>query len=485
MDAVMVVCTAKRQVSYLMAEASWKRRLIGDFAWALGVVPVKRAQDDAKPGTGTIRFGSMAGASSTTTTKTTTTTESASSTDPAEESPSSTNVIWRVTGSGTSFLTDLAPGDKIRPPSTAHGLKVIKVESDTELLVDATGLPDNFPTANLLSPTTAAFVPYDVLKHTPLNKVFEKVLDRLAAGGALGIFPEGGSSDRTDLLPLKIGVSLIAYSALDKDGLNIPIVPVGLNYYRAHRWRGRAVVEYGRPIQIDPATLADYQAGGTRRRTVCNALLEQVETAMRSVIVAAPDYDDLQTMLTARRLFQRKRGVMSTKETLELTRRFAEGSKRMMLLNDGDLDEEGQELRDRLVAYRDALDDLGLKDYQVQALTEERLLDDDDHVVDGDRMLRFLQLTYNIVHKLILICVSAIPLLLLNLPVGVLAGVYAERRRKKALANSKVKVKGYDVMLTEKVVFSVVAVPTLWFIYGLLLRFGTSLDGAFAVQPPT
>jgi glycerol-3-phosphate O-acyltransferase / dihydroxyacetone phosphate acyltransferase len=459
MDAVMVVCTANRQVSYLMAEASWKRRLIGDFAWALGVVPVKRAQDDAQPGTGQIRFTSIS--------------TSTHTTEPTTSNVADPPMEWRVTGLGTMFSIDLVPGDKIRPPGTAHGLKVQAVSSNTELTVDATGLPDDFPVTTLLE--TNNYVSYDILKYTPLNKVFEKVLDRLAAGGALGIFPEGGSSDRTDLLPLKIGVSLIAYSALDKDGLNIPIVPVGLNYYRAHRWRGRAVVEYGRPIQIDPTTLADYQAGDARRRKVCNALLEQVETAMRSVIVAAPDYDDLQTMLTARRLFQRKRGPMTTKETLDLTRRFAEGSKRMMLLNDGDLDEDGQKLRDRIVAYRDELRDVGLKDYQVQALTEERL--DDEEEVDGDRMLRFLQLAYNIAHKLILIIVSAVPLLLLNLPVGVLAGIYAERRRKKALAKSKVKVKGYDVMLTEKVVFSVVAVPTLWLTYGLALRFGTNLDG--------
>lgn len=424
-----------------MAEASWKRRLIGDFAWALGVVPVKRAQDDAIVGNGTIRL----------------------------QSPDSDSM--NITGKDTLFLTDLAAGDKVRPPGTAFALKIKKIDSDTELIVDTTGIPEDFPLHD------GKFTTYDVLKHTPLNKVFEKVLDRLSAGGALGIFPEGGSSDRTDLLPLKIGVSLIAYSALDTDGLNIPIVPVGLNYYRAHRWRGRAVVEYGRPIQIDPSTLADYQAGDIRRRNVCNALLEQIETAMRSVIVAAPDYDELQTMLTARRLFQRKRGPMTTKETLDLTRRFAEGSKRMMLLNDGDLDDEGKKLRDRIVAYRDELNDLGVKDYQVQPLTEERL--DDDEEVDGDRLLRFLQLAYNIAHKLILIIFSTVPLLLLNLPVGVLAGIYAERRRKKALAKSKVKIKGFDVMLTEKVVFSVVAVPTLWIIYGLLLRFGTNLDGTY------
>ena len=35
MDAVMVLCTCQQKISYLMAEASWQRRIIGDIAWAL------------------------------------------------------------------------------------------------------------------------------------------------------------------------------------------------------------------------------------------------------------------------------------------------------------------------------------------------------------------------------------------------------------------------------------------------------------------
>jgi glycerol-3-phosphate O-acyltransferase/dihydroxyacetone phosphate acyltransferase len=50
-----------------------------------------------------------------------------------------------------------------------------------------------------------------------------------------------------------------------------------------------------------------------------------------------------------------------------------------------------------------------------------------------------------IVHLLLLLALAAIPVLLLNLPVGMLAGLYAESRRKKALAASKVKIRGYDV----------------------------------------
>jgi glycerol-3-phosphate O-acyltransferase / dihydroxyacetone phosphate acyltransferase len=457
MDAVMVVCTCRRPVSYLMAEASWKRRVIGDLAWALGVVPVKRAQDEAKAGTGMIQL------SKTSTTITT------------DVGENEMQLLIAVVGTRTKFSQELEAGDKIRPPGTAFALKVTSIESDTKMMVDGLGMPAEFPQRMF---DVNNKVTFEVMKHTPLTTVFEKVLDRLAGGGALGIFPEGGSHDRTDLLPLKIGISLISYSTLEKYGLVVPIVPVGLSYFRSHRWRGRAVVEYGRPILMDPASLEDFQAGGMHRRNVCTALLEEVETAMRSVIVTAPDYETLELIHTARRLYQRNKGPMEIGEKQELSRRFVEGYKRLITLAGKNPDPAWVDMQTRIVEYRNELKDLGLKDYQVPALAEEHL---DDNLaiekVDGDNVLRFFQLFYNVVHKLILIGLCTIPVLCLNLPVGVMAGLYAERRRKTALSKSKVKVKGFDVMLTEKVVFCLVMVPTLWIVYGMLLYFCTNLDG--------
>jgi glycerol-3-phosphate O-acyltransferase/dihydroxyacetone phosphate acyltransferase len=79
------------------------------------------------------------------------------------------------------------------------------------------------------------------------------------------------------------------------------------------------------------------------------------------------------------------------------------------------------------------------------ALAGEHLEEELGVPVDGDKFLSFLEFPYSVIHVLILLAVAAIPTLLLNLPVGVLAGIYAEKRRKRALANSKVKVRGYDV----------------------------------------
>ena len=44
---------------------------------------------------------------------------------------------------------------------------------------------------------------FKVAPHVDQTQVYKSVFSKLASGGCLGIFPEGGSHDRTELLPLK------------------------------------------------------------------------------------------------------------------------------------------------------------------------------------------------------------------------------------------------------------------------------------------
>ena len=45
---------------------------------------------------------------------------------------------------------------------------------------------------------------WDMLRYIDQSTVFDGVYEALRMGQCLGIFPEGGSHDRTDLLPLKV-----------------------------------------------------------------------------------------------------------------------------------------------------------------------------------------------------------------------------------------------------------------------------------------
>ena len=74
----------------------------------------------------------------------------------------------------------------------------------------------------------------DALRVGPGPQVFK----RLSAGGAVGIFPEGGSHDRTEMLPLKAGFTIMALGAMARSpGLRLHIVPTGLYYFRPDAFR--------------------------------------------------------------------------------------------------------------------------------------------------------------------------------------------------------------------------------------------------------
>lgn len=77
----------------------------------------------------------------------------------------------------------------------------------------------------------------------------------------------------------------------EKRDCNLKIVPVGMNYFHAHKFRSRAVIEFGNAIDIPMDLVDKYVAGG--RREAIGAMLETVRDALLSVTVTAPDYETL------------------------------------------------------------------------------------------------------------------------------------------------------------------------------------------------
>jgi hypothetical protein len=90
-------------------------------------------------------------------------------------------------------------------------------------------------------------------QHMARNEnMFAHCHDVLAAGGAIALFPEGVSHNQPKLMPLKTGVARIALEAQIKHaGLSVRIVPVGLIFDARSRFRSRALVQVGEPI--DPS----------------------------------------------------------------------------------------------------------------------------------------------------------------------------------------------------------------------------------------
>ena len=186
----------------------------------------------------------------------------------------------------------------------------------------------------------------------------------------------GGSHDRPDLLPFKAGFAMMALGAMAGDpNVNVKIVPVGLSYFHAHRFRSRAVIEFGPPLDVASELVEKFKEGGLEKRQAVSNLLDQVYNALKAVTVRAPDYDtlmvrrileirscaliSLQLIQAARRLYQPPGQHLTLGQVVELNKRF------LLAYSYFKDDPRIQALREKVVKYNRLLRDLGLRDHQV------------------------------------------------------------------------------------------------------------------------
>eukprot|EP00358_Blepharisma_japonicum_P004757 CAMPEP_0202941046 /NCGR_PEP_ID=MMETSP1395-20130829/1141_1 /ASSEMBLY_ACC=CAM_ASM_000871 /TAXON_ID=5961 /ORGANISM="Blepharisma japonicum, Strain Stock R1072" /LENGTH=221 /DNA_ID=CAMNT_0049635893 /DNA_START=359 /DNA_END=1023 /DNA_ORIENTATION=- len=187
---------------------------------------------------------------------------------------------------------------------------------------------------------------FKIMPKIDQHDIYEAVQTELRKGGCIGIFPEGGSHDRPNLLPLKAGVCLMALGAMSRYNITVTIQCVGLNYYQGHRFRSKAVVNFGVPYAI-PRELASLYLRD-RKRAV-EILLKQIENRLGEVWVTAPTYDELSHVFMARRVYKPDHLRENPALDMEMNIKFAKGYK--------ELKEKYADLPDfkKLVQYVEAL----------------------------------------------------------------------------------------------------------------------------------
>ncbi|KAF7322955.1 Glycerol-3-phosphate o-acyltransferase [Mycena chlorophos] len=419
-----------RPVSFLAAAASMKRKAIGFFSRLMLSIPVARALDSAKKGSGLVQLAD----------------------DPCI-----------VRGTGTKFLSEASPRMQILLPKSLNSMsaEIVEVISDTELRVKKEfGGPKGSAKFRERVAELQAGVDYKIVPFLDQSEMYRTVYQCLSSGGSMGIFPEGGSHDRTDLLPFKAGVSMMALGAMANDpNLRVKIVPCGLSYFHAHRFRSRAVVEFGRAIDVPLEYVEMFKQGGDQKREAVSKFLDLIFDGLKTVTVRAPDYDTLMLIQAARRLYKTPGQHLTLGQNVELNRRLLEGYEHFKD------DPQVQQVRERVLQYNRLVRDLGLRDHQVPRATKASW-----------KTLSLL--TYRI-GLLIVWTTFALPGTLLNAPVFTLASLISRKKAKEALAASVVKVAGRDVLATWKILVALAMVPIqcisyAWFA-ALFLPAGTPL----------
>ncbi|QPG76944.1 hypothetical protein FOA43_004338 [Brettanomyces nanus] len=413
-----------RLTHFVEAAVSFRQRVIGSLSRMAGSIPVERAQDLLRTKQGLIRFKNY----------------------PDDE--------LTIIGRGTHFTVDCQVKSLLGLPHSAGNVKIGEIISDTELkfstpMKKAGGIK-----------MLQDFVPYKTAPRIDNHKLFDTVFNRLNEGDLIAIAPEGGSHDRTDLLPLKPGVAIMALGAAAKyPGLKIPIVPCGLNYFHAHKFRSRAVLEFGRPIIIDDEWAEKYKEDS--KKTV-SELMEIITDAMKAVTTQSPDYETLQVIQAARRLYSYggSRSNIPLPIVVEINRNLLIGYSKFKD------DRKIRHLKDSVVRYNERLNYYGLTDHQMENASKD------------------------VLHNAILLCkrlvllayytTLSLPGTILFSPVFYACKKISAKKQKEALANSVVKIHANDVLGSWKVMIALVVAPICYFLYSLL---GTYLMNKYHLLP--
>ena len=425
-------------MSLLIAQKS----VHGFIGWAsrqVGSVPVGRPQDYAKPGQGTVYL------------------------------PDPINDPTLLRGIGTNFEKQAVVGGVIFLPSTkGHSgqsvdiaqiigpeeIRLKRAFADKISLRQLTGRDDIDELGHFTNKEVKGAregfegSKYKLAPYVDQSKVYQAVFDRLKSGGCVGIFPEGGSHDRTELLPLKAGVAIMALGTLaESPDCGLKIVPVGMNYFHAHKFRSRAVVEFGHPIEIPPKLVEMYK--NKQRREAIGQLLDTIHQSLSAVTVSTPDYDTLMLIQAARRLYNPTGKKLPLPIVVELNRRLALGYEKYKD------DPRIVNLQKSVKEYNKQLHYLNLRDHQVQ-------------YAKMSWPTVVITFFYRVA-KLLVLSAGVLPGLILFAPVFIATKVISRQKAKIALAGSTVKIQGKDVMATWKMLVSLALAPSLYNFYSVVL----------------
>lgn len=79
----------------------------------------------------------------------------------------------------------------------------------------------------------------------------------------------------------------------------VKVIPVGMNYFHAHKFRSRAVVEFGTPIEVPMELVKQFETREGRKGAI-SEMLEAVREGLMSVTVTTKDYDTLMVSIASK-----------------------------------------------------------------------------------------------------------------------------------------------------------------------------------------
>jgi len=414
---------ANRRISFLIAAKSYHMNFVGHMAKCQLSIPVVRPQDNLTKGSGKIFVDKN---------------------DPCH-----------ILGKGTKFTQECMVRGLLALPQSLGANEISEIKSDNELYIRKP-----FKQTNQINELLSQGTSFKKADKIDQKQVYQMVFDHLLDNGSIGIFPEGGSHDRTDLLPLKAGVAVMALGAMENNpDCNVKVVPCGMNYFHAHRFRSRAVVEFGDPITIPKELVKKYANPETTAEAVKD-LLALITSGLKAVTVTCQDYETLMLIQAGRRLYA---GNFAQQLPLPL---IVEMNRRLVIGYEHYKDEpKVQEIKKRVLEYNNLLKTLHLPDHHVEDCQDEGY------------KAKLLPILVFRIFKLIILFTLALPGATLFSPVFVSSKIISRKKAKEALANSVVKIQANDVIATWKILVAMGIAPIVYSFYASVGTYYCSTHG--------
>ena len=318
-DAMMLVLALNRPVSFIVAASSTKNPFLKWFLKLAKIIPTVRPIDHRKKGKGKI----------------------------VDINDSV------ISGSGTTFTTEFKVGDFIRIYQIKYEFVVAEIIDDAHIKVKIPSEledPKNDHDKNWKK--RLYHREYDCMPKLDQSVVHKSAVDTLLKNEAIGIFPEGGSHDQTQLLPLKAGACLFLWSAQEK-GINVPLVCVGVHYYGSHRFRSKAVINIGR-VQELPLDVKRKDDKTYKYEYISNTL-DKLKSGMEAVKINTSSYQKLLALNCAKEIFIDKETKMDKQLDFMLLQKFCAGFELIAHHEDSQL------LIEKIEAFRKKIKQYGLR----------------------------------------------------------------------------------------------------------------------------
>jgi len=190
---------------------------------------------------------------------------------------------------------------------------------------------------------------------------FESCFNILSENKTIMILAEGTTIQEKRLRPIQKGPARIAFGALEKDDLiDLKIVPVGVNYTYADKFRSHVMFEFGQPISIQ-----DYkEVYKEHSNRAIQLLTKEIENRLKKHVIIINEKEDEELTEKLFVLSRNNQGepffpIVSRHNTM-----LCQEKKIATFINNAS-EKEKKELKEKVDAYLKILNQNNLKDWAI------------------------------------------------------------------------------------------------------------------------